>query len=80
MPVFGPGHPSRVYAMAERPGIDLTSGVIQSTGRDLDVAVNGEGWIAVQGNDGKEAYTRAGDLRVSPEGLLQTGNRFANTG
>ena len=73
MPVFGPGHPSRVYAMAERPGVDLTSGVIQSTGRSLDVAVKGEGWIAVQGNDGKEAYTRAGDLRISPEGLLQTG-------
>jgi flagellar basal-body rod protein FlgF len=73
MPVFGPGHPSRVYAMAERPGVDLTPGVIQTTGRNLDIAVNGEGWIAVQGNDGKEAYTRAGDLRISPEGQLQTG-------
>ncbi len=73
MPVFGPGYPSRVYAMAERPGVDLSPGVIQSTGRNLDVAVNGDGWIAVQGSDGKEAYTRAGDLRISPEGLLQTG-------
>ncbi len=73
MPVFGPGYPSRVYAMAERPGVDLTPGVIQSTGRELDVAINGDGWIAVQGQDGQEAYTRAGDLRISPEGLLQTG-------
>ena len=43
-----------------------------STGRDLDVAVNGDGWIAVQGPDGKEAYTRAGDLKVDPTGQLMT--------
>lgn len=73
MPVFGPGYPTRVYAMTERPGIDLSSGPKQITGRDLDVAINGEGWLAVQGQDGKEAYTRAGDLRLTPEGLLQTG-------
>ncbi len=73
MPVFGPGFPSRVYAMSERPGVDLTPGVLQSTGRELDVAVNGDGWITVQAKDGKEAYTRAGDLRISPEGILQTG-------
>jgi len=73
MPVYGPGFPSRVYAMAERPGTDLSPGAIQQTGRELDVAVEGDGWIAVQGSDGKEAYTRAGDLRITPEGLLQTG-------
>ncbi len=73
MPVYGPGFPSRVYAMAERPGTDLSPGAMQQTGRELDVAVEGEGWIAVQGPDGKEAYTRAGDLRITPEGLLQTG-------
>ncbi|WP_404359995.1 flagellar basal-body rod protein FlgF [Methylotuvimicrobium sp. KM1] len=73
MPVFGPGFPTRVYAMSERPGVDLSAGPMQITGRDLDVAINGEGWLAVQGQDGKEAYTRAGDLRLTPEGLLQTG-------
>ena len=73
MPVYGPGFPTRVYAMAERPGTDLTPGAVQQTGRELDVAVDGEGWLAVQGADGKEAYTRAGDLRITPEGLLQTG-------
>jgi len=73
MPVYGPGFPTRVYAMAERPGTDLSPGAIQQTGRDLDVAVDGDGWLAVQGADGKEAYTRAGDLRITPEGLLQTG-------
>lgn len=73
MPVFGAGYPTRVYAMTERPGTDLSHGAMQTTGRDLDVAINGEGFIAVQGADGKEAYTRSGDLRVTPEGLLQTG-------
>jgi len=73
MPVFGPGHPTRVYAMTERPGSDFTSGPIQTTGRSLDVAVNGEGWIAIQDAEGKEAYTRAGDFRLTPEGFLQTG-------
>jgi flagellar basal-body rod protein FlgF len=71
-PVFGPGHPSRVYAMLERPGVDLSAGSIQSTGRELDVAVNGDGWIAVKARDGVEAYTRAGDLHVTPQGQLLT--------
>jgi flagellar basal-body rod protein FlgF len=73
MPVYGTGHPTRVYAMTERPGTDLSPGAMQQTGRDLDVAIEGEGWLAVQAPDGKEAYTRAGDLRLTPEGILQTG-------
>ncbi|BCG65264.1 MAG: flagellar basal-body rod protein FlgF [Methyloprofundus sp.] len=80
MPVFGPGQPTRVYAMTEKPGTDFTPGPIQTTGRDLDVAINGEGWIAVQGADGQETYTRAGDLRVTPEGFLQTGTGEAVLG
>jgi len=74
MPVFGNGYPTRVYAMAERPGVDLSAGSLQTTGRDLDIAVNGEGWIAVQAKDGSEAYTRAGDLHITAEGQLVTGN------
>ncbi len=73
LPVYGPGYPSRVYAVAERPGTDFLSGSFTTTGRNLDVAVNGEGWIAVQASDGSEAYTRAGDLRVTVNGQLETG-------
>ncbi len=73
MPVYGDGMPSRVYAMAERPGVDLRPGAIQATGNDLDMAVDGDGWIAVQAADGSEAYTRAGDLHLTVNGLLETG-------
>jgi len=73
MPVTGPGMPSRVYAMTESPGVDMTPGPLNTTGRELDVAVRGEGWIAIQAADGSEAYTRAGDLRVSSAGVLTTG-------
>jgi flagellar basal-body rod protein FlgF len=73
MPVYGPGMPSRVYAMTESPATDLSSGTFRTTGRDLDVAIQGNGWISVQAPDGSEAYTRAGDLHVDGSGLLTTG-------
>ncbi len=76
MPVFGPGAPTRVYAMTENPGVNLESGAIQATGRDLDMAVQGNGWIAVQAPDGQEAYTRAGNLRIESGGLLVTGSGY----
>ena len=47
---------------------------MQPTGRNLDLAVQGNGWIAVQLENGSEAYTRNGSLKVSPEGILQTRN------
>lgn len=74
MPVFGPGQPSRVYAMAERPAVNFEPGSLETTGNDLDVAVDGEGFLAVQAADGTEAYTRAGDLRLNGNGMLETGN------
>lgn len=80
MPVFGPGYPARVYAMVERPGVDFTPGVLKTTGRNLDVAIHGEGWFAVRSRDGTEAYSRAGELRLSPEGLLQTADGLAVIG
>ncbi|MCG3200622.1 MAG: Flagellar basal-body rod protein FlgF [Gammaproteobacteria bacterium] len=73
MPVFGPGQPSRVYAMAERPAVNFQPGSLETTGNDLDVAVDGEGFLAVQAADGTEAYTRAGDLRLNGNGMLETG-------
>ncbi len=73
LPVYGPGYDSRAYAEAGSAGVDLTPGSISMTGNDLDVAINGEGLLAVQGADGQEAYTRAGDLKIDSTGLLQNG-------
>lgn len=73
-PVNGPGLASRVYATADSAGIDLRSGQLVPTGRSLDVAVDGPGFLAVQREDGGEGYTRAGDLRVGTGGLLETAN------
>lgn len=72
LPVAGAGLPSRVDTAAAGRGWDFTSGPQITTGRDLDVAVQGAGWIAVQAADGSEAYTRAGDLKVTEAGLLTT--------
>ena len=72
MQVEGPTYPSRVYSDEAGMGVDLTPGPIKSTGRDLDIAIRGEGYVAVQGTDGTEAYTRAGSLRVNEIGQLVT--------
>lgn len=69
----GLGYPTRVYAVAEDSGTNLSPGTLMATGRDLDVAVSGPGWIAVQAPDGTEGYTRAGDLRLTPNGMLVNG-------
>lgn len=74
MAVYGQHYPSRVYAITESPGTDLNAGPLIKTGRDLDVAVKGSGWIAVQAQDGTEAYTRAGDLQIDANGILRTGS------
>lgn len=75
MPVlYGDGEPTRAFALVERPATDFAHGALNETGRDLDVAIEGDGFIAVQGNDGQEAYTRAGSLYVDSVGMLRTGN------
>jgi flagellar basal-body rod protein FlgF len=71
--VAGSGYASRAYATNSTIGWDSSQGALMSTGRDLDVGIQGPGWIAVQGPDGREAYTRAGDLRVDPSGMLLNG-------
>jgi len=73
VPIEGPGHAdARVYSVTAGQGIDLTPGGIVQTGRELDIALDGDGWIAVQASDGSEAYTRAGDLKIDAYGLLTT--------
>ena len=77
---YGDGLPTRSYALTENPGTDFSYGSQQETGRDLDVSIDGPGWIAVQGSDGKEAYTRAGSLQITALGQLQTADGRAVLG
>ena len=74
VPVQGDGLPTRAFVVDSTPGANFAPGALQSTGRDLDVAVQGPGWIAVQAPNGSEAYTRNGSLQVSTNGMLQTRN------
>lgn len=53
-------------------GTNFSDGPLITTGRDLDIAVRGKGWFAVQDAKGKEAYTRAGDFHVDDTGMLVT--------
>ena len=77
MPVYyGDGFSTRAYAMTENPATDFSRGAMMETGRDLDVAVEGDGWIAVQAPNGEEAFTRLGSLKISPLGQLMTGNNL----
>lgn len=63
---------TRTFVVNSEAGTDFSSGPLQVTGRDLDVAIKGKGWIAVQMADGSEAYTRHGALQMNQNGLLQT--------
>lgn len=70
--VQGEGLPTRAFVVNSTVASDFRSGPIMMTGRDLDVAVKGPGWIAVQMPDGTEAYTRNGALQMNPNGVLTT--------
>ena len=74
VPVQGSGASTRVYALESTPGYNAEAGSITATGRNLDVAIKGNSWLAIQGLDGTEAYTRAGSLDVSADGTLTTRN------
>lgn len=72
MQAFGEGMPTRVFSMTEIASQNFDSGALSTTGRDLDMAIEGSGWFAVQTQDGGEAYTRNGHFRVTDTGALET--------
>jgi flagellar basal-body rod protein FlgF len=71
VPVVAEGLPTRTFVVDNTVGSDFRAGAMQTTGRALDVALRGDGFIAVQSTDGSEAYTRNGSLKVSENGMLQ---------
>lgn len=77
---YGDGLPTRAYALTETPATNFEQGPMIQTGQELDVAINGAGFIAVQAPDGTEAYTRAGNLQLDANGILRTGTGLAVLG
>jgi len=78
--VEGPGFATRVNAQLGSNGFDASQGSIQQTGNALDVALRDGNWLAVQAPDGREAYTKAGDLQVDANGQLRTRSGLAVMG
>lgn len=75
MPVYyGAGQPTRAYALTENQGSNFKHGAMIETGRDLDIAIERDGFIAVQALDGQEAYTRAGSFHIDALGVLRNGS------
>lgn len=72
VPLQGEGMPTRAFVVDASVADVFDQGPMMATGRPLDVAVQGAGWIAVETPNGQEAYTRAGNLQVSANGQLQT--------
>lgn len=72
VPVQGEGLATRAFVVDASVASNFEPGPMQQTGRPLDVAVEGKGWLAVQLPDGREAYTRDGSLQLSANGVVQT--------
>ena len=72
VPIQGEGAPTRAFVVDASVVDAFDQGPMMATGRPLDVAVQGAGWIAVEASNGQEAYTRAGNLQVNANGQLQT--------
>jgi flagellar basal-body rod protein FlgF len=72
VPVVGDEMATRAMVVATTPGADLRAGPLMQTGRPLDVALRGDGWLTVQTPDGSEAYTRVGNLQVGADGQMMT--------
>ncbi len=70
--VAGTGLPTRFYGVIENNGVSTTPGDIKRTGNDLDVAIQGKGFLVIMGPDGQETLSRAGSLQVDPAGQLMT--------
>ena len=70
----GPGAPDRAVASEEVRAADMRAGPVTQTGRSLDISIGGDALLAVQADDGDEAYTRRGDLTLDPSGVLVTGD------
>jgi flagellar basal-body rod protein FlgF len=64
-----------IHAVAVGTALDLKPGQMMTTGRPLDVAPEGQGFLAVQLENGSVGYTRQGSLQVDQDGRLTSHGR-----
>ena len=62
--------------------VDFGGGSLVATGRELDIAINGQGWMQVLTPQGEEVLSRRGDLRIENNGNLidAAGNQIMGEG
>ena len=65
----GYGYDDRHLSIMQADAVSTRAGAVRETGRPLDVAIGGQGYLAVQNGDG-EAYTRSGEIEIGPDGAL----------
>ncbi len=58
------------YAQERVTNFDI--GAFETTGRNTDIALDGDGFFVIEMEDGEERYTRSGNFVVDPEGYLTT--------
>lgn len=76
----GEGINSRIYAVAQTPNVDFSNGNSIETGRELDLLVEGKGWLALQTESSDEVYSRGGNLSVDSFGVLRNERGLAVLG
>jgi flagellar basal-body rod protein FlgF len=70
----GPSIEARAMTQGEARGANMKQGAVIETGNPLDIALSGRTMLAVQGEDGEEAYTRRGDLTIDASGVMSNGD------
>lgn len=61
------------YSRIRQNYTDFSPGAIRQTDNPLDLAIHGEGFFKIQGQN-SVLYTRRGDFTINAEGVLTTGN------
>jgi flagellar basal-body rod protein FlgF len=70
----GFGYDDRHLSTMQSDTVSTRAGAVRETGRPLDVAIGGQGYLAVQYGDG-EAYTRSGEIEIDANGALMVRGR-----
>ena len=76
----GNGYDSRIFSVTQTPATDLRRGDLIETNRELDIAISGDGWLALESKTGEEVYSRGGNLSVDSFGILRNEKGLAVIG